>query len=64
MTYGEYYYLIKCDMKLIDGTWVAKKPNSTIPMRMSKPEALLYYTLKLRAYWDEKSLSSSSPDNF
>jgi len=56
MTYGEYHYLIKYDMKLVNGTWVAKKPNNTIPQRMSKKEASLYYTQKLNKYWNEDNL--------
>ena len=52
MTYGEYYYLVKYDMKLVDGTWVAKSPNIRIPLKMSREEASIYYTLKFREYWD------------
>jgi len=53
MTYGEYHYLIKYDMKLVNGSWVAKKPHNTIPQRMSKKEACIYYTQKLKKYWNE-----------
>ena len=52
MTYGEYYYLVKYDMKLVDGAWITKPPNMKIPVRMSKDEAAKYYTLKLREYWE------------
>ena len=58
MTYGEYHYLIKYDMKLVNGTWVAKKPHNTIPQRMSKKEAALYYTQKLNKYWSEYNTHS------
>ena len=51
MTYGEYYYRVKYDMKLVDGSWVTKPPYSKIPTRMSKQEASIYYTLKFRKYW-------------
>jgi len=51
MTYGEYYYLIKYDMKLKDGVWITNKPNITIPLRMSKEEAVAYYSAKFARYW-------------
>ena len=51
MTYGEYYYLLKNDMKLKDGVWVAEKPKGVIPSKMSKKEAVVYYTKKLNQYW-------------
>ncbi len=51
MTYGEYYYLVKYDMKLIDGVWVSRKPSVTIPTKMVKKEATVYYTNKFRKYW-------------
>ncbi len=54
MTYGEYYYLLKYDMRLVDGSWVASKPSIKIPTRMSKEEATIYYTLKLRKYFNKK----------
>ncbi len=54
MTYGEYYYLIKYDMRLIDGAWVTTKPKVTVPTKMRKNEALVYYTNKLKKYWKEK----------
>ena len=54
MTYGEYYYQVKYDMKLIDGSWVSKKPGIKIPSRMSKEEATIYYTCKFREYFNEK----------
>jgi len=50
MTYGEYHYLIKYDMKLVNGSWVAKKPHNTIPSKMSKEEASIYYNLRLIYY--------------
>lgn len=52
MTYGEYYYLVKYDMKLVDGTWVAKTPYIKVPEKMSRNAASTYYTLKFREYWD------------
>ena len=52
MTYGEYYYQVKYDMKLVDGTWVANTPKIKIPPRMSKEEDAVYYTRKFRKYWD------------
>ena len=51
MTYGEYYYLVKSDMKLKDGVWITNRPNITIPLRMSKKEAVIYYNSKFRRYW-------------
>ena len=51
MTYGEYYYLIKYDMRLKDGVWVTNKPRITIPSRMCREEALEYYTRKFSDYW-------------
>jgi hypothetical protein len=55
MTYGEYYYQVKYDMKLKDGEWVANKPNIKIPTKMSREEAAKYYTLKFRKYWKLKA---------
>ncbi len=52
MTYGEYYYLVKYDMKLLNGNWITKPPNMKIPIKMSKEEASIYYTRKLRDYWN------------
>ena len=52
MTYGEYYYLVKYDMKLVNGNWIAKPPNMKIPIKMSNEEASIYYTRKFRDYWD------------
>ncbi|MDX9744774.1 MAG: hypothetical protein RBT59_13210 [Arcobacteraceae bacterium] len=52
MTYGEYFYLVKYDMKLVDGTWVSKSPNMRIPLKMSRVEASMYYTHKFREYWN------------
>lgn len=54
MTYGEYHYIIKYDMKLVNGDWVVNKPNIAIPNKMSKEKAEQYYTAKLRAYWEEQ----------
>lgn len=51
MTYGEYYYLVKYDMKLVNGNWVVNTPKMRIPHKMSREEASLYYTLKMRKYW-------------
>ncbi len=51
MTYGEYHYLIKYDMKLQNGKWVASKPNVTIPKRMSREAASRYYSAQLSSYW-------------
>ena len=50
MTYGEYYYLVKYDMKLVDGSWIVKSPNMKIPHKMPREEASIYYTLKFREY--------------
>lgn len=52
MTYGEYYYLVKYDMKLVDGSWITKSPNTKVPAKMSKHAASKYYTKKFRKYWD------------
>ncbi|QOY50937.1 hypothetical protein [Candidatus Sulfurimonas baltica] len=57
MTYGEYYYLVKYDMKLVDGSWIAKSPNMKIPLQMSREEASVYYTLKFREYWKSLNLT-------
>ena len=54
MTYGEYYYQVKYDMKLVDGTWVVNTPKIKIPPRMTKEQAAIYYTRKFRKYWDMK----------
>ena len=51
MTYGEYNYLVKYDMKLVDGSWITKPPNMKTPLKMSKEEASKYYTLKFKDYW-------------
>mgnify|MGYP006995571294 FL=1 len=56
MTYGEYYYLVKYDMKLVDGSWMAKPPNIRIPNKMPRVEASIYYTLKFREYWNRLGL--------
>lgn len=52
MTYGEYHYLVKYDMRLVNGEWVVNKPNVAIPNRMSKEQASAYYTKKFQTYWD------------
>ena len=52
MTYGEYYYLVKYDMRLVDGSWISKPSKIKIPLKMSKDEASIYYTHKFREYWD------------
>ena len=54
MTYGEYYYLVKYDMKLVNGNWISKPLNIKIPRRMSREDAAIYYTEKLRKYWKER----------
>ncbi len=51
MTYGEYYYLIKYDMCLKNGVWVTNKPRVTIPPKMKRDDALIYYTAKFRKYF-------------
>ena len=53
MTYGEYNYLVKNNVKLKDGVWVADKPIMKVPTRMSKEDASTYYTLKFRNYWNK-----------
>lgn len=53
MTYGEYYYLLKYDMKLVNGNWVARKPNTVIPQRMPRDKASAYYSEKFNNYWAE-----------
>lgn len=32
MTYGEYYYRVKYDMKLVNGNWVSKPAYMKIPV--------------------------------
>lgn len=54
MTYGEYYYRVKNDMKLINGNWVSKSLNIKVPSRMSREDAAIYYNEKFRKYWDDK----------
>lgn len=51
MTYGEYHYVVKYDMRLVNGEWVVNKPNIAIPNKMSKDAASIYYTNKFREYW-------------
>lgn len=58
MTYGEYYYLVKYDMKLVNGTWIGKKPNIKIPPKMSKKDASIYYNEKFNKYWIDMKLNS------
>jgi hypothetical protein len=55
MTYGEYYYMIKHNMKLVNGEWIVNKPDVAIPLRMSKKQANIYYTQKFRNYWKSKN---------
>ena len=52
MTYGEYYYQFKYDMKLVNGSWVSTPPTKKIPSQMDREEASVYYTLKFREYWN------------
>ena len=54
MTYGEYYYQVKYDMHLKDGVWITNKPKVSIPIKMTKSEAALYYTNKFNKYWESK----------
>jgi len=51
MTYGEYYYRVKYDMKLINGNWISKPMKTKMPQRMQREEASIYYTQKFREYW-------------
>ncbi len=51
MTYGEYYYLVKYDMRLEAGKWITKKPTISIPVKMTRKLALTYYTQKFNYYW-------------
>ncbi len=55
MTYGEYHYMVKYDMKLVNGEWVVNKPNIAIPLKMSKEKASIYYKKKFNNYWNSKS---------
>jgi len=50
MTYGEYYYRVKYDMKLVNGNWISKPLNIKIPRKMSKEDAAIYYTQKFKEY--------------
>ncbi len=59
MTYGEYHYLVKYDMKLKNGKWVATKPHSSIPKKMSRDSASTYYKEVFRLYWKTKRLDES-----
>jgi len=56
MTYGEYYYLIKYDMRLKNGVWVTNKPRITIPSKMPRTEAVIYYNNKFNEYWKRVGL--------
>ena len=51
MTYGEYHYQAKNNVKLKNGVWVMDKPNGSVPPRMSREDAAKYYTMKFREYW-------------
>ncbi len=53
MTYGEYYYRVKYDMKLVNGNWLSKPLNIKIPQKMSRDESTIYYNEKFRKYWDD-----------
>ena len=55
MTYGEYNYLVKNEMKLKDGVWVVNRPSISVPTRMSRKDAAIYYTLKFSKYWESKA---------
>jgi len=59
MTYGEYYYLIKYDMKLKDGVWVTNKPRMTVPTKMSREVANTYYNDKFSKYWKSQTFLST-----
>jgi len=59
MTYGEYHYAVKYDMRLVNGEWVVNKPNITIPNKMSKEDASAYYTKKFREYWEKNKPNKS-----
>jgi len=61
MTYGEYYYLVKYDMRLKNGVWVTSKPKMTIPTKMSKKDALEYYCNKFEKYWISINLPKQVP---
>jgi len=58
MTYGEYYYLIKNEMRLKDGVWVTSKPNIAIPPKMKRKDALKYYQQKFNNYWRQIDIKS------
>ncbi len=50
MTYGD--YLIKYDMRLKNGVWVTNKPRITIPPKMTRADAFVYYNNKFAKYWE------------
>ncbi len=52
MTYGEYYYLVKYDIKLINDKWVSKPIKMNVPKQMSREDATVYYAHKFREYWN------------
>ena len=54
ITYGEYYYRVKYDMKLVDGNWISKPLNMKTPRRMSRKDAAIYYIQKLKKYRKER----------
>lgn len=56
MTYGEYYYQIKYDMCLKNGVWITNKPRVTIPNKMDRKKAFLYYNKKFNDYWLEMKM--------
>ena len=53
LTYGEYWVHIKWSMKMIDGIWILDKPNVSQPTQMNREDATIYYTQKIKAYWEK-----------
>lgn len=52
-TYGEAYIMAKMAMQMVNGEWVAIQVPQHLP-RMSKEQALQYYSEKFNTYWKEK----------
>ena len=38
---------------MIDGIWILDKPNVSQPAQMNREDATIYYTQKIKTYWEE-----------
>lgn len=55
-TYGECLYAEVAAIKMIDGLFVSTLYIQNKPKRLSRHEALLYYTQKLHLTWNQNSV--------